>query len=356
MIVNGKNTRMFDALIVGQGIAGSVLASQLIERGYKINVIDQGVNHSSKVAAGVINPVSGRRYAEPWRYKEMLKACLGFYPRMEKVFETQFFQPLSIGKILSTAKDKNECLNRIAINLTKNRALQTSLPSAFDKVRGDVFFLEGYWLNVALFLEQCKLLLKEKDSLIKSVFNVHKLVIESTQVNYEGCSYKAVIFCEGYHVTSNPFFKYMPWHLSKGELSEFRAYKHEMEAMVQKNKFIIPISEDALLVGSNYDREDLSLEPTLAQKESFAKFIKEISDLELKESKQKVGIRPGSRDRRPYLGRHPKENNLYLFNGFGSKGVSQAPACAQYLIDFMFNAQPLPKEMDIVRYQSFYGV
>ena len=56
------------------------------------------------------------------------------------------------------------------------------------------------------------------------------------------------------------------------------------------------------------------------------------------------------------FGRHPKENNLYLFNGFGSKGVSQAPACAQYLIDFMFNAQPLPKEMDIVRYQSFYGV
>ena len=54
--------KIFDYIIVGQGIAGTNLAFQLIDSGKSIMVIDQvNLNSSSRVATGIINPVTGRK-------------------------------------------------------------------------------------------------------------------------------------------------------------------------------------------------------------------------------------------------------------------------------------------------------
>ena len=41
-------------LIVGGGLAGSLLAFRLEEEGLKVTVLDCGVNHSTAVAAGIV--------------------------------------------------------------------------------------------------------------------------------------------------------------------------------------------------------------------------------------------------------------------------------------------------------------
>ena len=51
-----------DFLIVGQGLAGSILAYQLVESGHSVRVIDNHQHASSSVvAAGIINPITGHR-------------------------------------------------------------------------------------------------------------------------------------------------------------------------------------------------------------------------------------------------------------------------------------------------------
>ena len=51
-----------DFLIVGQGLAGSILALNLQQRGKSVLVIDnEHYGSASQVAAGLINPVNGHR-------------------------------------------------------------------------------------------------------------------------------------------------------------------------------------------------------------------------------------------------------------------------------------------------------
>ena len=56
-----------DYIIVGQGLAGTLLAHDLIEQGHTLVVIDKDLKASaSKVAAGLFNPVSMKRCIPTW--------------------------------------------------------------------------------------------------------------------------------------------------------------------------------------------------------------------------------------------------------------------------------------------------
>ena len=63
----------FDYIIIGQGICGTFLSWNLIKAGKKILVIDELQKFSStKVASGIINPVTGRRVVTTWMIEELL--------------------------------------------------------------------------------------------------------------------------------------------------------------------------------------------------------------------------------------------------------------------------------------------
>ena len=73
-----------DYLIVGQGLAGSLLAWQLLERGQRVLVIDRDEPDTcSKVAAGIVSPITGSRIAPSWRINEFLPFAHQFYWKIE---------------------------------------------------------------------------------------------------------------------------------------------------------------------------------------------------------------------------------------------------------------------------------
>ena len=83
-------------LIVGQGLAGTALAWELIWRGRDVLVVDAGeAVTSSKIAAGLVTPITGQRLALGWRVDEMLaavrpiiresRALIGLHPVREKL-------------------------------------------------------------------------------------------------------------------------------------------------------------------------------------------------------------------------------------------------------------------------------
>jgi glycine/D-amino acid oxidase-like deaminating enzyme len=69
---------------------------------------------------------------------------------------------------------------------------------------------------------------------------------------------------------------------------------------------------------------------------------------------QEWGMRPTTADRRPVLGQHPEFNQLLVFNGLGTKGVSLAPYFSHTLVQWMEKGIPLHKAVDVTRYKLLY--
>jgi glycine/D-amino acid oxidase-like deaminating enzyme len=62
-----------DYLIIGQGISGTFLSYYLNKENKRYLVIDNNYSNSpSKIAAGIINPVTGRRLVTVWMVDEIL--------------------------------------------------------------------------------------------------------------------------------------------------------------------------------------------------------------------------------------------------------------------------------------------
>ena len=66
-------------LIVGQGLAGSCLAWEFLRRGVPFHIADLGTGGSSRVAAGLINPITGKNFEPSWRIAEFYPQAMAFY-------------------------------------------------------------------------------------------------------------------------------------------------------------------------------------------------------------------------------------------------------------------------------------
>ena len=79
-------------LIVGQGLAGSILAIYLIKAGEKVLVIDNGHQESaSRVAAGLMDYISGQRLTKSWNSDILIPFAKQFYQDLEHELNDRFF-------------------------------------------------------------------------------------------------------------------------------------------------------------------------------------------------------------------------------------------------------------------------
>src|SRR5687768_17028163 len=74
-----------DYLIIGQGISGTWLSYYLQKQGKTFLVIDNNdKNSASRLAAGIINPVTGRRHVQVWMAEEILPYAKHAYEQLGK--------------------------------------------------------------------------------------------------------------------------------------------------------------------------------------------------------------------------------------------------------------------------------
>ena len=105
----------FDFVIVGQGLAGTSLAWHLRWLGQRVAVIDhESPVTASRVAAGLISPLTGKRLAVSWRFRELWEYAIALYERVQLETNTRFFYPGPIIRLLNDPQAQE--------NLIKNNA------------------------------------------------------------------------------------------------------------------------------------------------------------------------------------------------------------------------------------------
>lgn len=101
-------TPEIDFIVVGQGIAGSCLAYELLERGARTIVYDDGWKSAAcTVAAGVINPITGKRLVKSWRSAVAHPYARDFYQVLERRLGGVFFTTEKFSNCVSRRKRQN---------------------------------------------------------------------------------------------------------------------------------------------------------------------------------------------------------------------------------------------------------
>ena len=96
-----------DTIIVGFGLAGALLTWRWVhESGRSAIVIDPcNVMNASRAAAGILNPVTGKRLVKSWNVDAMLPAARKTYRKIEGVLGDQFFYDKTIRRIYQSEEE-----------------------------------------------------------------------------------------------------------------------------------------------------------------------------------------------------------------------------------------------------------
>lgn len=339
-----------DFLIVGGGISGLSLQLRLQELGFRTALINNGQrNVSTRIAAGIVNPVAGKFFALTWRADDFFPELGTHYQELERKFDAQFYYPKPIYRMLSSAGEQNRWLSKA--HLPKYEGYCSFEQKEIEHAQADFGLLKiecGGHLDTNVFLDQAIKYLGSKALLRDEIFKHQELDVKSKQ--YQDVKFDKIIFCEGYDVVNNPFFNYLPFTPNKGEVLEIETEELDPEKILVGGVFVLPIGENRYKVGASYDHFDLSLEKTEKSRSYLVERFEKMLSIDYKITQHLVGLRPAVSDRRPLLGQHPEYDSLYIFNGLGSKGVSMSPVLSAEMSDLLVNNANLHPDCNISRF------
>lgn len=343
-------------LIVGQGLAGSVLAETSLRRGLRVRIFDEPRDgRASWVAAGLVNPVALRRTMLSWRSPELLPIAGAFYRDAGLHLGREVWNPIPLVKVFPSAKEAGEWRVRmndpevghyLSVEVSTDPGLKR-----VDQPYGHGQVKRAAWVDVAGLLTAWRTAWTEQGLLEQRAAQPTDARAVPGGVELYGHTAPLLVWCAG------PFAALKGLVPVRGERLTVRLPGLDLGVLVHRGGFILPLGGDDYRVGSTYDWDDVWSGPSAAGR---ADLLRRLHKLLLRTPLEPegteafhvvdhwAGVRPTTTDRRPLLGRIGPHQAV--FNGLGSKGVLMAPWCAQHLLDHLLDGRPLDPEVDLARF------
>ncbi len=343
-----------DYIIVGIGLAGISFCEQLKAHNKTFIVFDNKSQQSSTVAGGLYNPVVLKRFTSVWKSKEQLSIALPMYEQLEKTLGVKLDYKIPVYRKFAsleeqndwfTASDKPKLSEYLSTDIIKNSNEYIDAPLGFGEV------LQTGRVDVKTLIEKYKAQLLKDSLLIEDAFHYDDLKNDKPSIHYKNIIAKNIVFAEGFGVVKNPFFKHLPLVPTKGELLTIKAPNLKIDYVLKAGVFLIPLGDDIYSVGATYEWEDKTHAITKKAKETLLSKLDKLINCEYEVVNQVAGIRPTVKDRRPLVGKHINNENIYVLNGLGTRGVMIGPYVAKQLYNFIEHRIPLEKEIDILRFE-----
>ncbi|MEN8176208.1 MAG: FAD-binding oxidoreductase [Pseudomonadota bacterium] len=346
-----------DFLLAGQGLAGSLLAWKLVRRGSSVAVIDSRRHPSaSRVAAGLVNAVSGKRLTLHPNVRPLLQSARNSYESLGRRFSEPFFHPLPLLRLFRDGGERDYYRRR-----RQNPAYRPFFER--DAEPAELVHLDapfgGVWIDEAGYLDIGRLLYRLRHGLAPQVhfregyLDSRSVRLEDGYARYGNLRARTLVFCEGAAIMENHWFRFLPMQPAKGEILSLRlqATPPLPQAIIHKGFWLAPRSDGSHRFGATYSWDSQSTGPTESARAHLVDALATlVPGLDFKVLDQVAGIRPATRDRNPLLGRHPQHPELAVFNGFGAKGSLLIPWYAQAMADHLCDGAPVPPEAQIARY------
>lgn len=245
---------MSNVLIIGGGLAGCTLAIQFIQEGHAVTLVDAGTNHSSVVAAGMINPLVFRRMTRSWRLDEFLEYGYPFYKNLENQTGVRFFHPITIRRFFSSQQERgfweDKAHKEQFVNYMHPISAEdeTYMPYANEFGSGRV--KQASYIQTALFLDSCKHYISSNGNWNTEVIDYS--TIDPINNTWKDEVFDYIIFCEGYLGKENPWFGRLPLNQTKGETLTVAFNSLPEDESLNRKCFMLPIGNHQFKVGATY--------------------------------------------------------------------------------------------------------
>lgn len=376
-----------DFIIVGQGLSGTCLAWELRALGARVMVIDrEAAVTSSRIAAGLITPVTGPRLVKTSRWEELRAAAWEFYRRMENELGCPLLRDTAMLKVFTSPQERESFEKRIRSPEYKGLLEENpELPEGLSAPLGSCELLQGGQLHVAAFLvrsrarfiqEGCyrsgELLLPDDlrlddeggassdpavggaDQATLAAQKEFRPPSGKVDVPRWGLRARAVVFCQGIDARSNPWFSNVEFNPARGEILTVRIPDWTEHRIIHGGVWIAPVTpfhsshEPRLFrVGATYDWRSLDSGPTLEGRLTLVDSLKTLLQLPYEVVDHQTAVRPILKQLNPVIGLHRRYPQLGYMNGLASKGSLQAPFFARQFASHLVSRTPLEREVDI---------
>jgi glycine oxidase len=340
-------------LIVGQGLAGSVFAALLLERGRSFVVVDdQHRTAASKAAGGIINPITGKRLNRPNLIGQLLQEAFSTYPRIERLLGTSLFTRRNVLRLFIDGVEQQrwEVKRQLPEYQQYVNPMSPEIPANLAGPHGALEIVVAGQLDIRQLIIRFRSLLKAQDRLLEEPFHYDLLRISSDIVEWRNIRANQVVFCEGYRMSENPYFNEIRLNSAKGEVLTLEAQSFVDQRIIQCGKWIFRSLSGEILTGTTYSWDRLDESPTCDAKDQITKGMQTFCRFGFEVKDHRAGVRAVTKaDNRPIVGVHPKWPRLSILNGFGSKGALQVPFSARQLLENLEHNEYLESEIAVCR-------
>ncbi len=308
---------------------------------------------ASKVASGVINPVTGRRIVRTWRIEELLPFASKAYTELENELGESLVKQCSVLDFHSSLQMKEAFDKRLIEEQEYLHKQETFEWKEFFNYHFDIGKISPCLLiDINLLLNCWREKLKLKSSLLDEEFSLDNCIFNSGYIIYKNVTAKKVIFCDGVAGIGNPFFKNLPYAPNKGEALIAKIPNLPPNYIYKQGISIVPWKDHLFWVGSSYEWDFTTGQPTSAYKEKIADQLKYWLKMPFEIVDHFASVRPANMERRPFVGLHPKFSSIGILNGMGTKGCSLAPFFAKQLTANLVEGKPIYPDADIKRFEK----
>lgn len=343
-------------LIIGQGISGSFLSYYLKKENKNFLVIDNNYSNSpSKIAAGIINPVTGRRLVTVWMVEEVLPFAWKAYQEMGHDLNITAISQKSIIDFFPNPFMRESFLQKIEGGDKYVHAYpeQNYFNDLFNYDLGCGEIRPVYTAHLETLLPAWRLQLQKDDALLEENFDITQLQVDVDKIRYRDITADKIIFCDGTSSFENPFFKMLPFAPNKGEALVARIPGLPDTHIYKKGIMIVPMTEkDIFWIGASYIWDFENADPTDTFRKSTEQAMQQFLKIPFEIIEHRSGLRPATLERRPFVGFHPAHSNVGILNGMGTKGCSLAPFFAKQLTDHLLYEEPISKDADVKRFSK----
>ena len=253
----------YDILIIGQGIAGSTLAMELLQRGVKVLVVDrQDEGSSSRVAAGLVTPLTGKGLNPAWRQAEYLPVAEVFYHALEQKTAEKFYHASEVVRLFKSEREREKWRGKSATH--SQWGVEKSFSQAGVKAEfGGLKMSGGAWLDSQKFITVVQQILTEHHAYRVADFREEDVEFNSDGVKWMDVSADKIILCQGaYGLQGGGWFANVPHRCAKGEILTLKVDGLPPDTRYHAAGWLAARGDGTWKAGATYDWKTLNSEIT----------------------------------------------------------------------------------------------